>query len=47
MNSPILRLAHSTTAVEEGVFAAGLTVIGIAFVQSFVVVLSWFVAAVI
>lgn len=45
MDSPILRLAHSTPAVEHGVFAAGVTVLCVAFVQSFSAVLSWIVAA--
>jgi hypothetical protein len=47
MNSPILRLARSTPAVQDGFFAAGLTVAGICCVQSFAIVLSWIVSAVI
>jgi hypothetical protein len=47
MNSSILRLAKSTPAVQDGFFAAGLTIAGIAVVQSFAIVLSWIVSAVI
>ena len=47
MNSSILRLAKSTPAVQDGFFAASLTIAGIAVVQSFAIVLSWIVSAVI
>lgn len=47
MNSPIIRLATSTNAVRKGFFAAGLTVAGIAVVQSFWIALVWIVASVI
>ncbi|HEY4981077.1 MAG TPA: hypothetical protein VII24_03835 [Pseudolabrys sp.] len=47
MNSPILRVAKSTPAVQNGFFAAGLTVAGIAVGQSFMIVLSWIVSAVV
>lgn len=41
MNSPILRLAKSTPAVEDGFLAAGITVTGVALLQSFIVVMTW------
>jgi hypothetical protein len=44
MNSPIIRLATSTTAVRDGFFAAGLTVAGL---QTFWIVLAWIVASVV
>jgi threonine/homoserine/homoserine lactone efflux protein len=47
MNSPIIRMATSTNAVRNGFFAAGLTVAGIAAVQTFWIVLAWIVASVI
>jgi hypothetical protein len=47
MNSSILRIPKSTPAVQDGFFAAGLPIAGIAVVQSFVIVLSWIVSAVI
>lgn len=47
MNSPIIRLATSTNAVRDGFFAAGLTIAGIAAMQTFAMLLSWIVAGVI
>ena len=47
MNSPILRLARSTSAVQDGFFAAGVTTAGIVILQSFAIVLSWVVSAVV
>jgi len=47
MNSPIVRLATSTTATRLGFFAAGLTVAGLAILQSFSTVLAWIVAFVV
>jgi hypothetical protein len=47
MNSPILRLARSTPAVQDGFFAAGVTTAGIVILQSFAIVLSWVVSAVV
>jgi hypothetical protein len=44
MNSPILRMATSTTAVRGGFIAAGLTIAGIVFFQSISVVTAWIVA---
>ena len=46
MNS-ILRLATGTPAVQDGFFAAGLTIAGTAVVQSFAIVLGWIVSDVI
>jgi hypothetical protein len=36
-------LAKSSAAVEEGFLAAGITIVGVAIVQSAVILLSWFV----
>jgi hypothetical protein len=47
MNSPILRMATSTNAIRGGFIAAGLTIAGIVFFQSFSVVTAWIVALVI
>jgi hypothetical protein len=41
MNNPILRMATNTTAVKTGFFAAGLTVAGIAIMQSLATVMIW------
>jgi hypothetical protein len=41
MNSPIVRLATSTHATRLGFFAAGLTIAGIAIIQSFSIMLAW------
>ena len=47
MNSPIVRLATSTHATRLCFFAAGLTIAGIAIIQSFSIVLAWIAAVVI
>ena len=47
MNSPIIRLAKSTPAVEDGFFVAGIAAAGIVAVQSVFIVLGWVVAAVV
>jgi hypothetical protein len=44
MNSSIMRLAKSTPAVEEGILVAGVTITGVAILQSVVIVLSWLVS---
>jgi hypothetical protein len=46
MESPVLRLAKSTPAVEEGFLVAGITVTGIAILQSVVFVLTWIVCGI-
>ncbi len=47
MNSPIIRMATSTHAVSTGFLAAGLTVTGVAFLQSVSTLLAWIVASVV
>ena len=47
MNSPIVRLAKSTPAVEDGFFVAGMAAAGIVAVQSVFIVLGWVVSAVV
>jgi hypothetical protein len=41
MDSPILRLAKSTVAVEEGMLVAGVTITGVAIIQTAVILLTW------
>lgn len=45
MNSPILRIANSSSRVRAGFFAAGLTVTGIVLLQSVSTVVGWIVSA--
>ena len=47
MNSPIIRLAKSTPAVEDGFFVAGVAAAGIVALQSVFIVLGWLVSAVV
>ena len=47
MNSPIIRLAKSTPAVEDGFFAAGVAAAGIVVLQSVFIVLGWLVSVVV
>jgi hypothetical protein len=47
MNSPIIRLAKSTPAVEGGFLAAGIAIASIAVGQSAFIVLSWLVSVVV
>jgi hypothetical protein len=42
-----MRLAKSTPAVEGGLLVAGLTITGIAIMQSVAILLSWIVSGVI
>ena len=46
MNSPIIRLAKSTPAVEDGFFVAGVAAAGIVALQSVFIVFGWLVSAV-
>jgi hypothetical protein len=47
MNSPIIRMAKSTPAVEDGFFVAGLAIASIAVGQSAFILLSWLVSVVV
>ena len=47
MNSPIIRMAYSSEAVRAGFIAAGLTVAGVAVLQTLAIVLFWIVAGVV
>ena len=46
MNSPIIRVAKSTPAVEDGFLVAGIAIAGIAVAQSAFFALSWLVSIV-
>jgi hypothetical protein len=41
VNSPILRLAKSPPAVEDGLLVAGVTITGVAVLQSIIIVMVW------
>jgi hypothetical protein len=41
MDSPVLRLARSTVAVEESMLVAGVTITGVAIIQTAVILPTW------
>jgi Flp pilus assembly pilin Flp len=41
MDSPILRIAKSSVAVEQGLLIAGITVTGVAVLQTIGIMLFW------
>jgi hypothetical protein len=47
MNSPIIRLAKSTPAIEGGFFTAGIATASIVVGQSAFIVLRWLVSVVV